>query len=394
VTPFLFPLTVWLQGVIMDSCSRYFFPCHHAMLFSALLLLLLSPSGCSSAEIDLSGVRLPPGFAIEVYSDKVPGARSLARGAKGTLFVGTRGEGKVYAVVERKGATRGKQVVIIAKGLEMPNGVAFRNGSLYVAEVSRVLRFDDIENRLANPPAPVVVNDTFPSKTHHGWKFIRFGPDGRLYVPVGAPCNACEERDPRFASILRMDPDGKNLEIFARGVRNTVGFDWHPETRELWFTDNGRDWLGDDRPPDELNRAPVAGLHFGFPYRHGKDISDPKYGKGRRPDEFVPPERELGPHVASLGMRFYAGTMFPKEYRGQIFIAEHGSWNRSEPVGYRVTLVRLTGRRAVSYEVFAQGWLRAGAAWGRPVDLEIMPDGSLLVSDDKAGAVYRIYYRK
>jgi len=378
----------------MISIHRFPYMFRAGCLVAALLFTSALLPGCSSAGTYLSDIRLPPGFAIEVYTDKLPGARSLALGAKGTLFVGTRDEGKVYAVTGGKGDGRSRKVFVIAKGLEMPNGVAFRDGSLYVAEVNRVLRYDHIEDRLANPPAPVVVNDTFPTKTHHGWKFIRFGPDGRLYVPVGAPCNVCEEKDPRFASIMRMDPEGKNFEVFAKGVRNTVGFDWHPTTGELWFTDNGRDLLGDNRPPDELNRAPSPGLHFGFPYRHGRDIVDPKYGKGKRSEEFVPPARELGPHVASLGMRFYTGTMFPKEYRGQIFIAEHGSWNRSEAIGYRVTLVRLKGNQAVSYEVFAEGWMRAGAAWGRPVDLQVMPDGSLLVSDDKAGAVYRIYYRK
>ena len=317
----------------------------------------------------------------------------MALGAKGTLFVGTREEGKVYALVE-KGSTRRVEVMTIARGLNMPNGVAFRNGALYVAEVNRVLRFDNIEEHLRNPPRPVVVNASFPTRKHHGWKFIRFGPDGLLYVPVGAPCNVCAEKDPRFATVMRMDPDGRNLEIFARGVRNTVGFDWHPVTHELWFTDNGRDWLGDDLPPDELNRAPVKGLHFGFPYWHGRNIPDPEFGKGHRQEEFVPPEVELPAHVASLGMRFYTGAMFPAGYRDQIFIAEHGSWNRSNPIGYRLTLVRLKDNRAASYEVFAEGWLQNGTAWGRPVDLQVMPDGSLLVSDDKAGAIYRITYRK
>jgi glucose/arabinose dehydrogenase len=316
----------------------------------------------------------------------------MALGAKGTIFVGSRSEGKVYAIVDRNGDYVADDVKIIATGLKMPNGVAFRNGSLYVAEVSRILRFDAIEDRLASPPKPVVVSAAFPDKMHHGWKFIRFGPDGRLYIPVGAPCNVCDEKDKRFASIMRMDVDGRNLEVFASGVRNTVGFDWHPQTGELWFTDNGRDWLGDDLPPDELNRAPRAGLHFGFPYWHGRNIRDPKFGKGHRPEEFTLPELELGAHVAALGMSFYTGTMFPPAYRGQIFIAEHGSWNRSEPNGYRVSLVRLKGGRAVSYERFADGWLQNGNAWGRPVDVLVMPDGSLLVSDDKADAIYRIYY--
>lgn len=362
-------------------------------LFCALALTFLFPAS-SPAEVRLDDVRLPQGFSISLYSGNVPGARSLALGKNGTVFVGTRGEGKVYALVDNNRDGRADRVFTIVSGLNEPNGVAFRDGSLYVAEISRVIRFDGIEQRLANPPKPVVVNDSFPTKSLHGWKFIRFGPDGKLYVPVGAPCNICDKWDRRFASIMRMEPDGRNLEIFARGVRNTVGFDWNPLTRELWFTDNGRDWLGDDMPPDELNRAPRAGLHFGFPYWHGRSIPDPKYGKKMKQGEFVPPERELGPHVASLGMRFYTGSMFPAEYRNQILIAEHGSWNRSDPLGYRITLVRLKGNRAVSYEVFAEGWLRDGNAWGRPVDLQVMPDGSLLVSDDRAGAVYRITYRR
>ena len=370
---------------------------HLQALFHSLIAIMLSmvmSSGCSSAQLRADDIRLPPGFSLAVYAAKVPGARSMALGAKGTLFVGSRSEGKVYAVIERTGDNLADEVITIASGLRSPNGVAFRDGALYVAEISRILRFDNIEAQLKNPPKPVVVNSSFPDNSHHGWKFIRFGPDGKLYVPVGAPCNACEEKDPRFASIMRMSSDGSNLEIFARGVRNSVGFDWHPRTGELWFTDNGRDWLGDNRPPDELNRAARSGLHFGFPYRHGRDIPDPEYGSKQRKEDSVPPEIELGPHVASLGMRFYTGSMFPGEYRDQIFIAEHGSWNRTPPLGYRITLVRLKNNRAVSYETFAQGWLQNRKAWGRPVDLQVMPDGSLLVSDDKAGAIYWISYRK
>jgi glucose/arabinose dehydrogenase len=299
----------------------------------------------------------------------------------------------VYAVLDRKKQNRADQVITIALGLNVPNGVAFRNGSLYVAEVNRVLRYDNIDDRLHNPPLPVVVNDSFPTDNHHGWKFIRFGPDGKLYVPVGAPCNICERKDPRYATIMRMNPDGSGLEIFASGIRNTVGFDWNPLTRELWFTDNGRDWMGDNLPPDELNCAPKKGLNFGFPYCHGTKIPDPQFGTKQSCKEFVPPAMELGPHVASLGMRFYTGAMFPPEYKNQILIAEHGSWNRSVPIGYRVTLVRLQNNRAVKYEVFAEGWLQGSQAWGRPVDVLVMPDGALLVSDDKAGAIYRISYK-
>lgn len=369
--------------------------------FAALAALLLALHDAHAARdaLPLEAISLPPGFAIDVYARDVPGARSLALGKKGTVFVGTRSEGRVYAVIDNNRDHAADEVLTIVSGLDSPNGVAFRDGSLYVAEISRVIRFDDIEARLRNPPAPAVVNDTFPKEEHHGWKFIGFGPDDLLYVPVGAPCNVCESADPRFASIMRMKRDGSGLEIFARGVRNTVGFDWHPDTRELWFTDNGRDWMGNDSPPDELNRAPRKGLNFGFPSCHGRAIADPAFGLKRSCDAFVPPEAELGPHVAALGMRFYTGSMFPPKYKNAIFIAEHGSWNRTTPIGYRITLARTAKDGAASYEVFAKGWLQDGGwlkgltAWGRPVDVLVMPDGALLVSDDRAGALYRISYR-
>ena len=343
-------------------------------------------------EVRLDTIRLPQGFKIDVYARNVENARSMAVGAKGTLFVGTRRAGKVYAIVDKDGDGRADAVITIAKGLNQPNGVAFSGGALYVAEISRVLRYDNIEERLIDPPKPVVVNDSFPRDKHHGWKYMRFGPDGLLYVPVGAPCNVCNPGDERYATIMRMKPDGSGLEIFARGVRNTVGFDWHPETRELWFTDNGRDWMGDDLPPDELNHAPRNQMHFGFPFCHAGDIPDPGFGKQRACNEFTSPAMKLGPHVAALGMRFYTGSMFPEQYRSQILIAEHGSWNRSAPIGYRLTLVRLKENRAVSYEVFAEGWLQGFRAWGRPVDVVVAPDGALLVSDDAADVIYRISY--
>jgi len=263
-----------------------------------------------------------------------------------------------------------------------------------VAEVSRILRFDDIESRIDDPPDPEVFHDGFPTDRHHGWKFIAFGPDGRLYVPVGAPGNNILRDDPVYSSITRVSPDGSSREIFAHGVRNTVGFDFHPETGELWFTDNGRDWMGDDEPPDELNRAPEKGLHFGFPFRHGNGIEDPDYGDEAGGRAFTKPEILLGAHVAALGMRFYDAAAFPEEYRGAIFIAEHGSWNRTEFAGYRVTVVRIENGRAKSYEPFATGWLVGGRAWGRPVDVLVHADGSLLVSDDRAGAIYRIARRR
>lgn len=362
------------------------------------LLLLAVTLVCGGANggqgLPLDQITLPPGFEMAIYASNVPNARSMTLSPNGTLFVGTRTAGDVYAIVDRDHDHKADEVITLARGLNMPNGVAFRDGALYVAEVNRILRYDNIEAHLKDPPKPVVLNESLPRDRHHGWKFIRFGPDGLLYVPVGAPCNVCEGEDERYASIARMKPDGTRLEIFARGVRNTVGFDWDPKTHELWFTDNGRDWLGDDLPPDELNYAPKQGLHFGFPYCHGKKISDPEFGKKRTCEEFIPPAIELGPHVAALGMRFYTGKMFPGEYRNQIFIAEHGSWNRSAPIGYRVTLVRLENHRPLKYEVFAEGWLQGARAWGRPVDLLVMPDGGMLVSDDEAGAIYRISYKK
>ena len=317
----------------------------------------------------------------------------MALSPAGTLFVGTRRAGRVYVIRDKDRDGKADEVSVIAEGMNSPNGVPFRNGSLYVAEINRVLRYDNIENRLGKPPAPVIVNDKLPRDLHHGWKFIRFGPDGRLYVPVGAPCNICEPGEP-YASILRFSETGDSWEVFARGVRNSVGFDWHPETKELWFTDNGRDQLGDDLPPDELNHAPRKGMHFGYPYCHGKSIPDPEFGRNKNCRSFTPPAVELGPHVAFLGMRFYAGKMFPPKYRGRIFIAEHGSWNRSVPYGYRVRVVRVEKGRLARYEDFAAGWLRGGVAWGRPVDIQVMPDGAILVSDDYVGAIYRISYRK
>jgi len=370
-----------------------------ALLGAAVLAAACRPSTggpealAAGKAASLDRITVPPGFRVATFTSAVPGARSLTLGAKGTVFVGTQA-GSVYAVVDREHDGTADQVFTIAKGLDMPNGVAFRQGALYVAEVSRVQRYDAIEDHLAAPPAPVTVIDGLPREHHHGWKFIAFGPDDLLYVPVGAPCNVCESSDPRFASILRFRPDGTPVDTMARGVRNTVGFDWEPGSGTFWFTDNGRDLLGDDVPPDELNRATVAGRHYGFPACHAGTIVDPVFAKGRDCRMFEPPAIALGPHVAAIGMRFYRGTMFPEEYRGQVFIAEHGSWNRSQKIGYRVSLVRVKDGQAVSYSPFAQGWLQGGEAWGRPADVQELPDGSLLVSDEKAGAIYRITYAR
>jgi glucose/arabinose dehydrogenase len=365
----------------------------HLFTLAALSLLpalLLCSSGCIGQQgLQLEKIGLPEGFKIEVYADNVEDARSMTLSPNGTLFVGSRSAGNVYAVLDKDGNGKADEVITIAIGLSQPNGVAFRNGDLYVAETSRILRYNNIEVHLRDPPQPVVVKDDLPGDRGHNWKFIRFGPDGMLYVPVGAPCNICDPGDP-YAAITRMNTDGTGFEIYARGVRNTVGFDWSPEG-ELWFTDNGRDWLGEDIPDDELNRAPEEGLHFGFPYCHSGDIPDPEFGSSRSCDEFTAPEAKLGAHVAALGMRFYNGTMFPEEYKNQIFIAEHGSWNRAIPIGYRVILARIENNSVTGTEVFADGWLQGGA-WGRPVDVQVMPDGALLVSDDLADVIYRISY--
>lgn len=354
---------------------------------------LIATGGHEDSRLD--DIRLPRGFQINVFAADIPNARSLCLGEKGTVFVGTRSEGSVYALRDTDGDYRADKRWTLARNLFRPNGVAFRDGALYLAEIDKISRWDGIEDRLDNPGLPVLVNDSLPSEKHHGWKYLAFGPDDKLYIPVGAPCNICDRPDDaRFSSIMRMNPDGSQLEVFAHGVRNSVGFDFHPETGALWFTENGRDWLGNDSPPDELNHAPRPGMHFGYPYCHAGDTPDPEFGPGHDCEDYTPPARQLGPHVAALGMKFYTGDMFPKKYRNSIFIAEHGSWNRQTPIGYRITRVELEGNQAVSYEVFAEGWLQGKGAWGRPVDILQMPDGSLLVSDDTSDRIYRITYRQ
>lgn len=360
-------------------------------VYILLTMAVFLPAFAAAEEQDAAAARItmPEGFAIEVYADGVDNARSLTLGDKGTIFVSTRRDGSIYALVPRDDAA--PERIVLAEDLKTPNGIAYHRGDLYVAEMSRILRFPDIESRLRDDFDPEVVYDALPSESHHGWRYIDFGPDGRLYVSVGAPCNVCE-RD-GFALIGSMTPEGEDWRVVARGVRNSVGFAWHPETGELWFTDNGRDMMGDDRPPGELNRLTRAGQHFGFPYCHGGDVADPEFGEQRDCAEFRAPAQKLGPHVAPLGMLFYTGDMFPAAYRNQVFIAEHGSWNRSKKIGYRITLVRLEGGEGKSYEPFASGWLHGDEqVAGRPVDLLELPDGSLLVSDDLEGRLYRITY--
>jgi glucose/arabinose dehydrogenase len=345
-------------------------------------------------KYNLDKIKLPAGFSISVYAE-VPNARSMALSPAGILYVGNRSGDKVFAVADENKDGKADKVYTIASGLNSPNGVAFRDSSLYVATISTILRFDNIDKNLATPPKPVTVFDKYPTDEHHGWKFIAFGPDGKLYVPVGAPCNNCESENPIYASITRINKDGSAMEIVARGIRNTVGFSWHPQTNQLWFTDNGRDNMGNDIPGDELNTAPSTGMHFGYPFCQQGNLLDPEFGNGKNCSDYTAPVQILGPHVAALGMRFYTGNMFPSTYRNQIFIAEHGSWNRTVPLGYRVTLVRLDANgKSLGYSNFAEGWLQPnGKVLGRPVDVLIMPDGAMLVSDDYSGVIYRISYK-
>ncbi len=349
----------------------------------------------TSASLPLDKIKLPAGFSISVFAE-VDNARSLAISPNGTIFVGNRNEDKVYAIKDTDGDGKADKKWTIASGLNMPNGVAFRNGDLYVAEVNRIHKFSGIESKLDNPGKSQVIYDKYPTEAHHGWKYIAFGPDGKLYVPVGAPCNICESKDPVYASITRMNPDGTGVEVFASGIRNTVGFTWHPTTKQIWFTDNGRDMMGDDIPPCELNTAPKEGLHFGYPYCHGGTIKDDEFGNKRPCSDFVKPAQNLGAHVAPLGLKFYTGKMFPAEYRNQIILAEHGSWNRSKKSGYKLSLVKVDANsKTTSYTPFATGWLDDASqkVWGRPVDVLLLPDGSMLVSDDQANVIYRIVYK-
>lgn len=368
-----------------------------------------------NASLPLQKIRLPPGFKIEIYAQNLTYARSLAISPNETIFVGSRqpfetldspNGSAVYAIVDKDQDLHAEpgEIFTVAEGLNNPNGVAYSSGSLYVSEIDRIIRFDDIEKWLLVDSATALEAITIkelPDYLMHGWRYIGFGPDGKLYVALGAACNVCHLEDELNGTIVRMNADGSDMEIFARGVRNSVGFDWDPATGEMWFTDNGRDLLGNDEPSDELNHAPVSGLNFGFPTCHSGSIPDPDLGSNENYtcDSMVPPAWMLGPHVAPLGMRFYSGSMFPKEYQGAIIIAEHGSWNRDTPIGYRVVAVFLKNNTAIGQKILAEGWLDSSAnspanatVWGRPVDVLPIKDGSLLVSDDMNGVIYRISY--
>ncbi len=367
---------------------------------SAASIVAVSADGSAPAitevskSLPLGSIKMADGFKIDVFAE-VDNARSLAISPSGVIYVGNRNGDKVYAVKDTDGDLKADKKWTIASGLNMPNGVAFRDGDLYVAEVSRILKFPQIESKLGNPGQPEVVYDQYPTETHHGWKYIAFGPDGKLYVPVGAPCNICESKDEVYASITTLDVNTKKREVYAKGVRNTVGFTWHPETKQLWFTDNGRDMMGDDVPHCELNVAAKSGLHFGYPYCHQGDVKDPEFGNKRACSDFVAPVQKMGTHVAPLGLKFYTGNMFPERYKNQIIVARHGSWNRTKKNGYDLQLVKFNGDKT-SLEPFASGWLDDATqkVWGRPVDVLQLNDGSILVSDDQANVIYRISYNK
>lgn len=364
-----------------------------------LIVLLLGVAlGVTAAAKPDPQLRVPPGFAIEVWAADLPDARTLALGTRGTVFVGSRKAGAIYALTDRNGDGRPDETRVLASGLQLPTGLAFHDGDLYVAEVDRLWKWPAIESRLDHPPERVMVRSDLPDKTHHGWRFIDFGPDGRLYLAIGAPCNVCAidrfgpKNELEYASITRMNADGSDWQVVARGVRNSVGFTWHPQSKRLWLTDNGRDWLGDDSPSCELNQLTRVGEDFGFPYCHAGSIKDPDFGDLGRCEQATPPAARLGPHVAPLGLEFYSGAQFPGEYRGDLFVALHGSWNRSRKSGYRVDRVRLEGDRVVAVEPFVEGWLHNEAVSGRPADVMQMPDGSLLISDDLGGRIYRVHY--
>jgi len=349
------------------------------------------PAPAAPDKIPVDKIKLPPGFRVELWASGMSNARAMTWGSKGTLFVSSRVVGNVYAVVDRGGK---REVKTIAQKLDMPNGVAFRDGTLWIAAQNRILKLTGIEDKLDNPGEPEVVLDTLPKHGPHGWKYLAFGPDGKLYFNIGAPCNICVPPDTN-ANISRINPDGTGFEYVARGVRNSVGFDWHPVTKELYFTNHARDWLGEDVPNDTLHQVSSRNVpHFGYPFCHQGDILDPDFGRGRACSEFNNPLLKLGPHVAPNGIRFYTGAMFPPEYRNRAFIAQRGSWNRTQKSGYRVMTVTLAPGQPPKYELFAEGWVQGQQIWGRPNYIEWMPDGSMLLSDDYTGAIYRITYQR
>lgn len=346
-----------------------------------------------SMAIDLNSLTLPEGFEISFFAEDVLSARQMALSDGGIVYVGSMNAGNVYALKDVDGDGKADKKWTIAKHLKRPSGIAYKDGALYVADIDKILKFDDIDNKLNNPTSEVFFDD-LPSDRHHGWKFLRFSKQGDLIIPVGAPCNVCEAPTNKHSRLFSLDMKSKELTEIASGIRNTVGFDFHPQTGELWFSDNGADMMGDDIPPDEINRISKSGTHFGYPYFHAGDIMDPKFGQGKSADDYEPPVLELGAHVAPLGIHFYRGKMFAKRYLNQLFVAEHGSWNRSKKAGYKVGLVNIQDNKVVGYEDFVSGFMKNEKTFGRPAAVAELPDGSLLVSDDFAHAIYRITYKR
>lgn len=353
---------------------------------------LLSSNAQTVSDKEIDSLQLPPGFNINVYAS-VPNARSLALADDGIVLVGSRRAGKIYAVLPNKQRNHADSVIEVDSGLDMPNGVAYKSGDLYVAAVNKLIKYKQVLAHLGKQQTPITILDSLPKATHHGWRYLKFGPDGWLYVSIGAPCNVCLSADKRFASIMRMREDGSSQQIYAHGVRNSLGFAWHPVNKNMWFTENGRDWLGDDLPDDEINSVEKPGSHFGFPYVYANNIVDSTYGKNINIKSFVMPKVSLQAHTAPLGLLFYTGNQFPEKYKGQLFVAQHGSWNRTHKVGYKLSLIKFDNEyKSSEITAFVTGWLQGEKYWGRPVDLLQMPDGSILVSDDYAGVIYRISY--
>jgi glucose/arabinose dehydrogenase len=348
------------------------------------------PIATAADKLPVAKIKLPPGFKAEVWASDILDARGMRQGSKGTVFVSSLFvAGKVYAVVDKGGK---REVKTIAEKLFLPNGIEFVKGSLYVATPKDITRYDNIEDKLDSPPAPVMVYDKLPGEVPHGWKFIKLGPDGKLYVPIGAPCNICEPGE-GFAKILRMNLDGSGVETVATGVRNTVGFDFDPKDGSLWYTNNGRDWLSEDLPNDTLNHVTKVGQNFGFPYCHQGTFADPEFGWGKNCGDYAQPALLTGAHAGTLGMRFYTGKMFPAKYRSAIFMARHGPWNRTKKYAADIVVAWPDGKGGIKkMEPFLTGLVENNEYLGRPVDVMVMKDGSMLVSDDHNGAIYRISY--
>lgn len=376
------PAPAWAQGRSAEMASSPLAPHPNKLTVT------------QAADIPLDKLRLPAGFKAEVWASGIPGARAMARGDDGKIYIGTRAIGRVYEVTD-KGTERTSRVVI--DKLVQPAGVEFRDGSLFVMAIDKVLRFDGIAKDPSVKPVDLTAAFDLPKEPHHNWKYLRFGPDGKLYVPFGAPCNICELPTQEYAQIRRYNADGSGMEVVATGVRNSVGFDFHPVTKELWFTNHGRDWMGDDTPADTLNRLSSKGANYGFPYCHAGTIADPDVRKADACNGVTKPVAELGPHVSAMGAHFYTGSMFPAEYRNALFVARKGSWNRTQKSGFDVVVVRADAQgRNAKVTPFASGFLdEAGDRfWGRPTYFLQMADGSLLLSDEQAGAIYRISYQR